>query len=144
MLRSPDQVVAKISDQIRNVMESELQIRFAYLFGSISRGEERVGSDVDLAVFTKPRGTLLDDARLHNELVSALNREDVDLLMLDSAPLWLQYRVVAGRVVFSRDEHARIAFRQRVEQEFLDFRPYHDNYLKAVRERARQGVLSHG
>jgi hypothetical protein len=56
----------------------------------------------------------------------------------------LQFRVVAGRVLFSRDERERIAFREHVEKTFLDFRPYHDSYLAAIRERAHRGMLSGG
>lgn len=144
MQQRPNQVIFEISDRIRRVMEADHRVRFAYLFGSVARGDDRPGSDVDLAVLTRPRGTLLDDARLHDEVAVALARDDVDLLALAEAPLWLQYRVLAGHVVFSRDEPGRIAFRQRVEKEFLDFRPYHDSYLRAVRDRARRGALSRG
>lgn len=136
--------VAEITRRIRPVLEADERVRFAYLHGSVSRGDERPDSDVDLAVLTRPRGTLLEDARLHDQLAVALGREDVDLLVLDDAPLWLQFRVVAGRVVFSRDERHRIRFRERVEKEFLDFRPYHDSYLRSMRERARRGTLSRG
>lgn len=102
------------------------------------------GSDLDIAVSVDPRGTLLDDARLHDALAAAAGREDVDLVVLEDAPLWMQYRVVAGRPVYSRDDVERVRFRASVEQRFLDFRPYHDAYLDAVRERARTGGLSRG
>jgi hypothetical protein len=65
-----------------------------YLYGSGSRGETRQGSDLDLAVSVSPRGTLLDDAGLHDELIAALGRKDVDLLVLEDVPLWLQVRAV--------------------------------------------------
>ncbi len=73
-----------------------------------------------------PRGTQLDDARLHDSLVGALSRDDVDLVILEDAPLWLAYRVVGGRPLFSRDDVARVRHRARVEHDFLDFKPYHD------------------
>jgi len=144
MSAPPAEVIAEITRRIRPVLESDERVRFAYLFGSVARGDDQPGSDVDLAVLTHPRGTLLNDARLHDELAAALGRNDIDLLVLDDAPLWLRYRVVAGHVVFSRDERHRIAFRERVEKEFLDFRPYHDSYLRAIRDRARRGALSGG
>ena len=141
---APGKSVAAITRRIRSVLESDERVCFAYLFGSVAQGQARPGSDVDIAVLTRPRGTLLDDARLQDELAAALEGEDVDLLVLDDAPLWLRYRVVAGEVVFSRDERCRIAFRERTEKEFLDFRPYHDSYLKAIRDRAQRGALSRG
>lgn len=140
---TPD-TVDVIARRIQTVLESDPRVRFAYLYGSRARGDARPDSDVDLAVSLRPQGGLLDDARLHDQLAAALGRDDVDLLVLDDAPLWLQFRVVAGRVLFSRDERERISFRERVEKAFLDFRPYYDSYLEAVRERARRGVLSGG
>lgn len=67
MQHKPDQVITEIADRIRQVVEADQRVRFAYLFGSMSRGDDRPESDVDLAVLTRPRGTLLDDARLHDE-----------------------------------------------------------------------------
>ena len=60
------------------------------------------------------------------------------------APLWLAYRVVGGRPSYGRDDVARVRHRAAVEHAFLDFKPYHDAYLAAVRERARSGRLSPG
>ena len=99
---------------------------------------------MDLAVSLRPQGSLFDDARLHDQLAAALGRDVVDMLVVDNAPLWSQFRVVAGRVLFSRDERERTAFREHVEKMFLDFRPYYDSYLAAARERALRGVLSRG
>jgi predicted nucleotidyltransferase len=134
----------EIARRISPVAEADQRVRFVYLYGSTARGDDRPDSDVDLAVSVSPRGTLLDDARLHDQLSAAMGRGEVDLLVLQDAPLWLQFRVVAGRVVYSRDEPERIGFRERVEKEFLDFRPLHEAYLAAVRDRARRGELSRG
>lgn len=131
-------------EQLAPVFAADTRVRFAYLFGSRGAGTHRPDSDVDLAVSVHPRGTLLDDARLHDALVAALGRDDVDLVVLEDAPLWMAYRVVAGRSVYSRDDVARVRHRARVEQQFLDFKPYHDAYLAAVGRRARAGRLSRG
>lgn len=138
------EVIAEISRHVAPAFEADGRVRFAYVFGSVAREQDHPGSDLDLAVLTQPRGTLLDDARLQDALAAALGREDVDLLILNDAALWLRFRVVAGRVVFSRDERQRIAFREWVEKEFLDFRPYHESYLRAIRDRAQRGALSGG
>ncbi len=144
MSRPAQATADEVAARIAQVGEADRRVRFVYLYGSAATGDTRPDSDLDLAVSVAPRGTLFDDARLHDELAAALGREDVDLLVLEDAPLWLRFRVVAGIPVLSRDEPARIAFRERVEKEFLDFRPFHDSYLAAVRERARRGELSRG
>lgn len=126
------------------VFAADARVRFAYVFGSVAAGAAGPGSDVDLAVSVQPRGTLLDDARLHDALVAALGRDDVDLVVLEDAPLWLRHRVVGGRPVYSRDDVARVRHRAAVEMEFLDFRPYYEEYLAAVHERARTGRLGRG
>jgi uncharacterized protein len=135
---------ATITAQVRAVLDSDGRVAFAYLFGSSARGTATDASDVDLAVYLAGDVALRDEARLQAELGDALGGE-VDLVILNRAPLWLQFRVLGeGAVVFSRDEAERVAFRERVERSFLDFRHYHDAYLAAVRERARQGTLSGG
>lgn len=123
---------------------ADARVRFAILFGSVADGTARPNSDLDLAVSVDPRGSLLDDARLLSALIDLAGREDLDLVVLEDAPLWMQYRIVAGRPVYSRDDIARVRFRASVEQRFLDFRYYHDAYLGAVRDRARSGELSGG
>ncbi|MGQ0576214.1 MAG: type VII toxin-antitoxin system MntA family adenylyltransferase antitoxin [Pseudonocardia sp.] len=132
----------EVERRLGPVLAGDPRVRFAYLFGSVARGEQRTSSDVDVAVMLEPRGTLTDDATLHDQLAAALPGTDVDLMIMNGAPLWMRYRAVAGRVLISRDDHLRIADRERVEREFLDFRPYHEEYLRATRERARRGVLS--
>ena len=135
---------AAVGTRVRPVLDRDERVLFAYLFGSSARGTATEASDVDLAVYVAQDLALIDEARLQTDLGAALGRE-VDLVILNSAPLWLQFRILGeGAIVFSRDEAKRVAFRERVERSFLDFRAYHDAYLAAVRERARQGTLSGG
>jgi predicted nucleotidyltransferase len=126
------------------VFAADARVRFAYVFGSVAAGTARPDSDIDLAVSVAPRGTLFDDARLQDALVARLGREEVDLVVLEDAPLWLAYRVVGGRPIYSRDDVARVRHRAAVEHDFLDFKPYHDAYLEATHKRAREGRLSRG
>jgi predicted nucleotidyltransferase len=126
------------------VLAGDERVRFAYVFGSVAAGTATTRSDIDLGVSVQPRGTLLDDARLHDALVVALGREDVDLVVLEDAPLWMRYRIVGGCPIYSRDDVARVRHRAASELEYLDFKPYHDAYLAAVHRRARAGRLSRG
>lgn len=150
--------IDEIAARTRPLFDADERIRFVYLFGSAAQAVDAEPRDVDLAVSVAPVPlgqapagggsaaglSLVEEARLSDALAVALACP-VDLVLLEQAALWLQFRILGeGVVVYSRDEPARIAFRERVERAFLDFRPYHDAYLAAVRERARRGQLSHG
>lgn len=104
-------------------------VRFAYLYGSQATGTARPDSDVDVAV-------LLDDAVPPEQrltvalgLADALERETgvrpLDaVLVLNDARLRLRGRVVQeGKVVYSRDEPARVAYESRTFREYADFEP---------------------
>ncbi|MGH3939108.1 MAG: nucleotidyltransferase family protein [Pseudonocardiaceae bacterium] len=77
MDQATSDIVNALTQHIRPVLESDSRVRFAYLYGSWARGDAPPDSDVDLAVSLRPQGSLLDDARLHDQLCAALDRDDV-------------------------------------------------------------------
>ncbi|MGH8897395.1 MAG: type VII toxin-antitoxin system MntA family adenylyltransferase antitoxin [Egibacteraceae bacterium] len=101
-------------------------VRFAYLFGSRAGGRPRPGSDVDVAVFLGGGPEMPDRLTLSLHLAGRLAKEsgepDIDLVVLDDAPLPLVGRVLQSRIViYSRDEPTRVRFESRRLREFLDF-----------------------
>ncbi|MCC6930126.1 MAG: nucleotidyltransferase domain-containing protein [Gemmatimonadaceae bacterium] len=65
--------VGAMREEILRVAEAH-GARHVRLFGSAARGEESIGSDVDLLVTMAPGRTLLDLARLEERLERLLNR----------------------------------------------------------------------
>lgn len=135
-------------DQLRGrvtvVLDDEPHVAFCYLFGSVATTSAQAGSDVDLAVALTVPISLLEEARLHDRLGRAVGAE-TDLVVLAHAPLWLRFRILGeGIVLYSRDEAARIRFRERTEHDYLDMKPYREAYLAGVRARARRGALTRG
>lgn len=124
---------------VRATLE-DFGIRFAYLFGSRAAGTARAGSDADVAVMPARRLELLERGALADRLASVLAVSEVDLVMLDEADLELRGRVVQeGRLIFSADEPARVAFEVRTRSEYLDYLPtlraHTRRYLRQVAER---------
>jgi uncharacterized protein len=83
-------------------------VRVAYLYGSQAAGTARPDSDVDV-------GLLLDapspdiEFRVADALTTAVRRGNIDVTVLDGAPLRFLGRVLRARVVlYSRDEPARV------------------------------------
>lgn len=117
-------------------------IRFAYLFGSRATGTATERSDADVAIMPSAALSLRARARLATQLAEALGAPDVDLLSLDGAWLELRGRVVQeGRLIYSSDEPARVAFEVRTRSLYFDYLPtlreLQDAYLTHV---ARHGL----
>jgi predicted nucleotidyltransferase len=113
-------------------------IRFAYLFGGAAVGRLTPLSDVDVAVYLDPAADLVA-ARL--QAIDAVSRhlatEDVDLVVLNSAPTALVGRVLTGRkVILDRDPFLRHRFESLALREFADFRVFEHRLLE---RRARRG-----
>ena len=99
-------------------------IRFAYLFGSRATGTAGPQSDADIAVMPAGELGLMDRERLAAAFANALAVPDVDLVLLDRAALELLGRIVQeGRLIYSADEPARVAFEVRTRSEYFDYLP---------------------
>jgi predicted nucleotidyltransferase len=125
------------------------EVVLAYLFGSHARGEAGPLSDIDIAVLLRETCTRQEAFDLRLEIIGGLMRiigaDDVDVIVLNEAPLALQYRVLRdGRLIFCRDRQAMIEHRARTVSYYLDFKPFLDRHEAAILDRARRGELLHG
>lgn len=118
-------------------LESEPDLAFAYLFGSVAKGRSGPLSDVDVAVYFHPAGDSRSrfDRRIHlmAKLGKALSRDDVDVVSLQDAPLDLAFEILAyGKLIFSKDDE------QKADFIFATLRQYHDD---APRRKIKWDVL---
>jgi predicted nucleotidyltransferase len=107
--------------ELRAALRTEPGVRIAVLAGSMARGDDHEGSDIDLVV-ELAEGDPLDRLRLGMKLSEKLGHEiDVaDMKQVRNDPLSLLQVLDEGRVIVDRDE---------VWQEMRNTRP-------AVRKRA--------
>ncbi len=121
-------------------------VEVAYLFGSRARGDSGPLSDVDIAVLLAGQPTAEECARqqlaLLDKVTAHLRRDDVDVVILNRAPLLLQHRVIRdGKVLFCRDELRRVRYETRALMAYMDFRYYQERYFDALQERIlREGL----
>ena len=104
-------------DALRTALEADENVRMAVLYGSLARGDEDAGSDVDLLVsFGDDRYS--DRYRLVTELEHISGRK-VDVANLErvqsKAPLLLYRAIDEGRVLIDRDGRWRRCSEQRYE-----------------------------
>jgi predicted nucleotidyltransferase len=101
--------------QLRAVLRTEPNVRFAAIFGSLARGDERADSDLDLVVEFGQRDRRGRN-RLAGKLEAASGRRVQMLHLLDLeewAPDLLREVVLEGRVLVDRDERWAGLLRER-------------------------------
>ena len=134
---------------LEHYFSSQENVVLAYLFGSQARGQANALSDIDIAVLLagRPDSSQCFEARLQimGELMDILHANEVDVAILNQTPPALSYRVLRdGVLLFCRDRDQMIAYRVRVINEYLDFKPILERHTQAIIEKARKGELFNG
>lgn len=114
---------------------------FAYLFGSCASGGPGPLSDVDVAVYLE-EGAELWSRRIEiaGALAHHLGTDEVDVVVLNSAPIALAGRVLSQRrVMLDRRPFVRHRYESLTAREFLDFRHFEHQLLERRFARGRQG-----
>jgi predicted nucleotidyltransferase len=106
-----------------------------YLYGSVSRGDSRPGSDVDVAIlFEQDPPRTLDGLHtaLSDDLQARLDRR-VDFVVLNHASPDLVHRVLRdGVLVCEPNRSARIRFEVRLRNEYFDMEPIRKLYRRSA------------
>ena len=104
-----------------------------YLFGSVARGDDRPGSDVDVGVLYRrdPPATFEGlPLRLEGEIQRQLGRA-TQVVTLNTAPADLRARVLRdGVLILDRDTSARIRFEVQTRNEWFDLQPVLREYRR--------------
>ncbi len=129
---------------LKEVMEGEEGVLFAYLYGSYACGDVDSESDIDVAVYLTPsdiKEYLEKEKRILSALIDKIHTDRIDLRILNVLPLLLQYRVLKeGIPIFIKEEHERIDFETRVMNRFFELKPYLDEYREILFLRIRSGI----
>ena len=133
-----DNVDRRIVERLSEALAAREEILEAYLFGSHARGKARPDSDIDVAVYIDE--ALADDgnwgyrAELTTALMVALGTNDVDVVVLNKAPILLYHRVLRDGIrLLSRDLRATTTRAGRALSYYFDFLPQLDKMDAARR-----------
>src|SRR6202035_128075 len=120
-------------------LEALPAVRLAAAFGSVGRGDERKGSDVDLGLLLEP-----DSAAVRQEVEAALARateRDIDVVYLNEAPPLLRFEVSRdGRLLVERGAHEWSDFRAHAMIDWWDWAPTARRIADAAIARLRERV----
>ena len=122
----------KLEDLRRYFEETpDLGVSSVYLFGSHAEGRAHRESDVDLAVLLDwnryPTSAQRFEVRvlLGSELISVLNTNDVDLVILNDLPPLFGRRILyEGKRVFLGDPEADRVFARDIQLQAADLAPW--------------------
>jgi predicted nucleotidyltransferase len=122
-------------EAIKSVLDRSIEVRFAYVFGSCSRGDAGPLSDIDVAVFLDSRIEPFEfRLQLMETLARALGTEHLDLVTLNDAPPVLRYEVIREGLVVKENKAARVEFETRTLAEYLDTAHMRDVQRKYLKE----------
>jgi len=120
-------MVDEISKKLKYFFEKHEEIQFAIIFGSLAKGTANVMSDIDIAVMVDPRFDKVFpygyQAELTTELMQALKHNDVDVVILNDAPIPLKYQVLRyGKIIYIKDKQSRIQFQIDTINQYEDYK----------------------
>jgi len=125
----PSNIHKKI-ESLSGLFKYDPNIVFAYLFGGLLKERVAPLSDVDLSVYVKnPRK--LDYLKLFSRISKQLGTDEVDLIILNDAPLSLAGRILQNRrVLIDKKPFIRHKYESLILREFFDFRIKERDILK--------------
>ncbi|CAD6491293.1 MAG: Nucleotidyltransferase domain protein [Candidatus Argoarchaeum ethanivorans] len=130
--------------EVVGFLSKQEHVKLAYLFGSVAEGKQGWLSDIDLAVFLDESLSKNERFNLQLKLISdltgILKTDKVDLVIMNDAPLSLNYEIIkANHPLLVRDEEKKIDLEHGILSRYLDRRYYEKRWaaelLKRVAER---------
>ncbi len=133
-------MIDEIAEKLTKYFNEHEEILFAILFGSIAKGKSNKMSDIDIAVMVEPNFNkpfpFGYQAELTTDLIGVLGRNDVDVIILNEAPIVLKHEVLRyGKFIFVKDEHARIKFQVDTINQYEDYKVLYRIHEKTMRDR---------
>jgi uncharacterized protein len=116
----PDNIDERITTLVP-FFETEGDIVFAYLFGGLARKKKGPFSDADIALYVKdPRN--IDYMGFLEKISNILGTEEIDLVILNTAPISLTGRILKSRrLLIDKDPFLRHRYESLTLREFFDF-----------------------
>lgn len=126
----------RIVGQIRRCLAGREDILLGYLYGSFLRHDGF--HDIDIGLLVSGEREPYELYRYAMGIASNLEqcitpRYEIDLRILNDAPIEFQYEVVkTGRLLVARDEDTRVTFEAGVITKFLDLKYLYDRIDRAL------------
>ncbi|HJH29803.1 MAG TPA: nucleotidyltransferase domain-containing protein [Methanosarcinaceae archaeon] len=132
----------RFEQELIEFFETKDSVTLAYLFGSTVRGDANQLSDVDIAVKFDESLSKKDvfgaELSLISELTGILKTDKVDLVVMNDAPLLLNYNIIKNGKILKSDESIRIQFETMTLSTYLDEKHYIEQHTNNILNRVAQ------
>lgn len=119
-----EEISKLFKDNFKSLLQ-EYDIKLIYIFGSYAKGNNNANSDLDIAVLLNNDYDPMDKLSLIGDLTSIFKRDDIDLVILNSANSVLKHQVIKyGKLIFMENEDIKVNFEVRVLKEYMDMEPF--------------------
>jgi predicted nucleotidyltransferase len=121
---------SKLPDNIQDLLphaqtylRARKDVRFAYLFGSLAKRKPSYLSDVDIAVYLSEDADFLEKKmEILGKLIELLETDEIDLVILNSAPLTLRMSILETKqVIVDNAPFLRHTYESLTMREYFDF-----------------------
>jgi predicted nucleotidyltransferase len=104
-------------------LNSMPDVHFAYLFGSVAKGKPQPLSDIDIAVYLSESSDILEKKlEILGELIAILETDEIDLVVLNDAPLALRMKVLEyKKLIVDNAPFLRHRYQSITMREYFDF-----------------------
>jgi len=118
-----ERLLEKFKNQIKTILEHKESVIFAYLFGSSVKKTFTPMSDIDIAVYLSPNvNKPKERLDLIGNLMMALKTDNIDLVILNTAPLTLKARIILNKeTLIDNSPFLRHSFESLVLRQYYDF-----------------------
>jgi len=114
-----------------------------YLFGSRAEGTEYESSDFDFGLLLKPCTNMEDVAMIQLEFeeeASSILGKEVDAIILNTATIEQKFSIISkGKLLYCSDDDKRTDFEDIAIRDYLDFKPFYEQYRKEAIEAIKEG-----
>ncbi|MDO9536451.1 MAG: nucleotidyltransferase domain-containing protein [Bacillota bacterium] len=129
-------------NQLITFLESDSDILLAYLFGSQANEVTGPLSDIDIALLLRTvakKDLFSKRLSLLSEFTKIFARDDIDLVILNKAPIVLKYNILKDcKPLYIHDQELHYGCIQKTISEYLDFKPVIEYHYLALQERIEE------
>lgn len=138
----------EIKRRLFHSFKNNQQILIGYIFGSYAKELTNFQSDIDIAFYLKEniyyqKDTLTLELKLIDQVTEALVTDNVDVVLLNDAPIILAYKIVKDGIIFlCKNEEKRAAIESLIIRKYLDFQYFSQEYDKCLTNRIKKSTKS--